>query len=1253
MANNNKTAQNLSGDVLPAVYISNVSLRDAKLSDHKEPKTSSPRATQAPPPREAALKPYIGTPSNVGLNGLPQTPVAIKNKTNTISALETTIEFTIRDVVQKESIDTWLFNNYFTKFLNIKVIQSTNEELSKELSRGKISAIRSKKFKNFARQKIIPVQKDDIKKTKGDSIEFDLKDYSSFVPDTGERVYEIPYETTFVLKDSKPRHLAYYAFVYMDMEAMATAYGISMHSSKFVKGRIAAEEVISKGSVRTTSFIFFVKETNQLWSGPKHRSRGRKWYTGKKNSLFSKELLVEEVPNKKIDDFREVDDLKARDLMLKTAQRLSQKLQKKQINRDRISIDSSDSYISDGIVSSKPDGRVDLIFHADLRKLVRTQSAFGSIFDATSNRRTREEIYLLSNIKSLKITRRRVKNVSSLNRLGTPVLSNLFDSSREIEEVIIYSSDEDGTLKKMSTESAGLKEVDSIAFLEGIRTFTATDSSIKELTDGIYQYGAIIEVEDGTIKFLNQKLDRLKQVKDKLWLYYVDSLIPRYIRKNGKFNVIFAKKYKNIARSTGTLLPWVEAIAVFVDVYTSIANYKKSPRNLAKKLNSMANPKTGSSEGIGALLDLIDEVINKLEDTLGGKRYPSQSALNLSKHSSPNQFKVSTMTIDRRFKDLHDSNMIKNVGVDFLGSDDRQDIGVKGVLVKDYINRIDQENSIYWKSTNLSNVSSALKKEYRNSTEVPADKTPLFNMSDTEWSYLTPSTIRGGSYTIDRLDAGKTLWEHDKYNAMASNIVATKTGNFLNPKQVPNALSPETKSKSLDTNKNNIRTQVQDSSLMNILSQAGVTLVEVGDPLKKGEAKTRDKAKTSASAVFSPGNPILEVQDFDKDTDTLDIEARKASAMNKINTENARAVGNIFVNHLSSTGNLNKPSPQSKSIPTQSSRGAMSQGNYDLASANNIVDNIRKSPLKAADFEKIPNQVRSLMFSNSNQTKNNFLATEQDLIKSPETSQMMKYNFDTFGKVQVLAGFSRDSQGNYIINKPKFIPLQQKILQRASNLTVLCKIDNYQNRELGIGLGTASRMKIYDNCFLMSTDQLTLLLAKRKKLARKVEIQNERAKNDLAKKEKRELVETISKPGISIEVEADMIKADEDLLLSSLTEEAKERLGVQEVKFVSSNQEKKKPEQKKEKQKNIEEVVDLSESIGPSVEEELLVELDLEEMMDMPHNYSESFPVSDNEKSTTFGDMSFETQEEEEEEEESQKGAFFSPKPSGGLLRNG
>ena len=1234
---NNKTAQNLSGDVLPAVYISNVSLRDAKLSDHRELKSPSARATEALPPREAALKTYTGISTNANLSVPSKILSTISNKANTTSALEATIEFTIHDVVQKDSIDTWLFNSDFTKFLNIKVIQSTDERLSKELSKGNIAAIRSKKFKNFARQKIIPVQKDNIKKTNGDSIEFDLKDYSSFVSDTGERVYEIPYEATFVLRNSKPLHLAYYAFVYMDMEAMAATYGISMHGSGFVKGRIAAEEVISKGSVRTTSFIFFVKETNHLWSGPKHRSRGRKWYTGKKNSLFSKELHTEEISNKKIDDFREVDDLKAQDLILKTAQRLSQKLQTKQSNRDRINIDSPDSYISDGIISSKPDGQVDLVFHADLRKLVRTQSAFGSIFDATSNRRAREEIYLLSNIKSLKITRRRVKNVSALNRLGTPVLSNLFDSSREIEEVIIYSSDEGGVLKKTFTELAGLKEVDNIAFLEGIRTFTVTDSSIKELTDGIYQYGAIIEVEDGTISFLNQKLDRLKQVKDKLWLYYVDSLIPRYIRKNGKFNVIFAKKYKNIARSSGTFLPWVEAIAVFVDVYTSIANYKKSPRTLAKKLNSMANPKTGSSEGIGALLNLIDEVINKLEDTLGGKRHPSQSSLNLSKHSSPNQFKVSTMTIDRRFKDLYDSNMIRNVGIDFLGSSDRQDIGIKGVLVKDYINRIDQENNIYWKSTNLNNVSSALKKEYRNSTEVPADKAPLFNMSDMEWSYLTPSTIRGASYTIDRLDAGKTLWEHDKYNAMASNLTATKTGNFLNPKQVPNALSPETQSKSLDTNKNGLRTQIRDSSLMNILSQAGVTLIEVGSPIREREkiAKGKGKIKTSASAVFSPGNPILEVQDFDKDTDTLDIELRKAAAKNKVNIENIRAVGNIFINHLSNSGNLDKPTPQSRSVPTQASSLTMSQNSYDLASMSNIVDNIRKSPLKPADFEKIPNQVRSLMFSNSDQTRNNFLATEQDLIRSPETSQMMKYNFDTFGKVQVLIGFSEDSQGNYIINKPKFVPLQQKILKRASSLTVLCKIDNYQNRELGIGLSATSRMKIYDNCFLMSTDQLTLLLAKRKKLTRK--------------KEKIQLIEAISKPGISIDVETDMVEADINNVLSSLTDEEKERLGVQEVKLTSSSQGKD-VQKKTPKQKDTEEIVDLSDSIGPSVEEELLIQLDLEEMIEMPHDYSESSPVSDNEKAATFGNVSFEIQEEEEEKE---KGTAFAFGSLGGPLTNG
>jgi hypothetical protein len=1330
----NVDTKNLPGDILPTVYISEIAIRSAKLSKLAPQEVASgnlkddetkrlPLAKGTPQISSSAVKAV-----NLDTNAEKKITRTLREKSNTISGLSVTLSLSIKDVVGKDQVSTWLFNSEFTRFLNIKIIQSTNPTLTKRLSRGNLKSLKEKRFKRQYKEKILSVQKDNVEKTKNKTADFDLKDFSSVVTETGERIYEIPYETEFTIRTNKPKHLAYFAFVYIDIRQMARFYGMDSIgiNSRVIKGITSAEKVINRGNVNTESFVFYLADTNQIWAGPKHRDKGV-WMTGKKNDPLSRVLRKEKVANKKINDYREVDDLQKSDLILKAALRQVQKLQKTQLNRDRVSYDAPDSYISSGIVSPKPNGEVNLLFHVDVRKLVRTQSAFGSIFDLTSNKRAKEEIYLLSNIKTLKITRRRVKNISSINRLGTTSYSNIFDASREIEQTVIFSSDEDGALKKKQEDKGGIREIGSVAFSSGVRTFTATDNSITDVTDGTYQYGVYVEVEDGTVKFLNKQLSKLVLAADKLRLYYIDSLNPRYLKKDGRFKDTFYKKYKNLARSSGQIVPWVRAIAAFIDVYSSITKLKQSPKKLAKKLNSMTNAETGNSAGIAALVALIDEVINKLEATLGSKRLPKQSSSLTSKKHGSQQYKVSVMTIDKYFKDLHDSDIVKNIGLDFVGKEGVEDVGIKAILTDDFFDRIKEENSIYWKDSDISTVGNKLSLEFSDTPQVPKDKKELFNLAETEMTFLTPSTIRGGNYSIDRMNVGKSVWDAGKYGAMASSLVATKSGNFINKRQRINSTFKGTERNTKDTADNNLRKQVQNDSVANVLSQMGVTIVDPGDitevkppqlsvpvsvvppggapptslagdrskgasldftvntkPIGESSLQTLtdcDGNPIPSNMVFDDTDPAVLVTDEEADSEDKRVATRKNIDNKKIRTESMRAIGNVFVNRASARGTLNKIGPQRKSARRKTKEKTASTSNYDLGGIQNLVDNIRKSPLKKGDFEKIPNQVRSLMFSESEQVNNNFLGMEQDPMKSPETSQMMRYNFDTFGKIEAFVGFAKDSEGNNIINKPKFVPLKKRLLERAKSGVVLCRIQNYENKQLRIGQNSSLNMKIYDNCFLVSTKQLSLLLVKKKKIETKMKIARRKEEIEAAKRaaamtaamapsnkqevkeksfieddieivlveevkkgdqtvaefaidaatapgalkeEKKKRVKKIEKAGgaVTIEVEADIVEADIENLIDSIvdedlvdvvrgdfsdsgsskdTDQSETLAGL----FSNKNKEKDKEEDKEE------DTLTLADIAGPSVEQQILQDLDQVTLLAPVGDYSESIEVEE------------------------------------------
>ena len=49
--------------------------------------------------------------------------------------LKITLDICLKDVVEKNQISTWLYDSEFTKYLSIKVIQSTSQRLSQQLKK--------------------------------------------------------------------------------------------------------------------------------------------------------------------------------------------------------------------------------------------------------------------------------------------------------------------------------------------------------------------------------------------------------------------------------------------------------------------------------------------------------------------------------------------------------------------------------------------------------------------------------------------------------------------------------------------------------------------------------------------------------------------------------------------------------------------------------------------------------------------------------------------------------------------------------------------------------------------------------------------------------------------------------------------------------------------------------------------------------------------------------------------------------------
>ena len=1190
----NVDTKSLTNTVLPTIYFSEISLREGKLTKYKPKKQQRNKKDRLNIKRKSKR---VSKEKTARVRG---------RAPNTMQGLNVTLSLVVKDVIEKDAISTWMANSEFTKFLYIKVVQSTNKRITSALQKGRLDILKLEKNKQHCKIITLPVQKND----------FDLKDYTRIHSSSGERVYEIPYETEILIKDSEPRHLAYFAYAFLDINALAAEYGMEFNRQQNFKGTVTEEVVIQRNKVNTTAYIFYVKETNQIWLGGVHK-KGNKWYTGNSQVKFPKELRREKVSNHKVKDFRQIAKLDANVLKMKPALRAYQKYEKPQLNRDQIRTDAPDSYISQGMISPKPSGAATFLFHVDFRKLVREQSAFGGIIDSSTNPRAIEEIYLLSRITSLKILRRRIDQVAAINKLGTPVQSTIFDPSRNVVRTIVESGDKNGVLRKKTTDNGAIRELDNLVFSNGVRTFTGTDNDILEVTDGVYQYGVSMELVDGTVIFLNQALDKLIEANKSLSLYHQDAISPRYIQKNGKFSPILSKKYKRLRQR-----PWATAIATFIEVQTSISKLPRPPKTMAKILNSMVNPVTGTAPGIFALIEMINSLVLQIQYSLGNKRQIKQTSVNVGKNPTKSTYKVSTLGIDKFFKDLHDSNFPRNFGVDFLGNDGIEDVGTKAVLFEDVFKRVQQENEIYWSEPDMASNAEILKAENTGTKRLPADTAAIMNLQSVEFGYLTPALYRGGVYEVQRTDMGESVWDAQKYNAMASCIVAVESGNHTNLTQGPPASKSPKRAK--DTRANPLRVNTQDRSNNSILSQIGVTIVE---PSEEGLAEFSSLDKAAATKLLVSAQRILPSDDpintiatsecsNEADSDNEEIQQRKRRKIKQRNKENKRAVSQIFTNNLSATGALKgrkRRGQKRKSNFTKNSGTTTPVSDYNLYSAYNVLDLIRQSPLDNKSLQKVPNQLRSLMFSDSDSTKNDWQSQPMDPIKAPETSQMMRMNYDTFGKIEVFMGFKKDGKGNNIVLKPKFRMLNKKIIEDSEAGVLLCRIEHYKNNLLGIGINSGLDMQIFDNYFLMAKSDLIVLTNKMKKITNQAR-KDQKAAN--------KLVESVVKGGSEeeiAEVSTAMVQADLEKIETSIAQPLM-------VDTPPTDTSAKQPPTKKNKnkkktstaQKPLDEIVTLDDTMGPPVSEEILDMLEVEEKQEMIADYSSSGTAKQGDDSAGF-----------------------------------
>ena len=423
----------------------------------------------------------------------------------------------------------------------------------------------------------------------------------------GNRVYKFNFEIQPIVRPDIA-NLRFYILPYINVKGFVEQLARSSGADDFdflleeeelqnymhyFVGNPTIEMVVEDGSVVDRSSIFLVSETigpykeGEQWKGPAHYHPVGSpagdgytgWMGGEKHSQQSQQprLRIHNVQNNKIQDNRALD----------RAQRFEYNLALMDIPEFLPATKTADHTGKNMYEALSPFTEIHttrdvrgwnkLFFGIDLETIILQNSPIAALYRELP---WEQRLEILSNteINSIQIIRKQVKNFASMNSLGAPSsnYSNIAPRGYEVvEQVIVESNDapaffnrvergvgyttknkilqqsktsNNATIGKISevTDILANKRVgnyteaslrNNFSYHGKVRFFTAQDQSAAELNGGSYQYGVKVEIVDKTMDEFKSRKARLEQLLSELKQYY------SLLMDNKNYNIALNKPY--------------------------------------------------------------------------------------------------------------------------------------------------------------------------------------------------------------------------------------------------------------------------------------------------------------------------------------------------------------------------------------------------------------------------------------------------------------------------------------------------------------------------------------------------------------------------------------------------------------------------------------------------------------------------------------------------------------------------------------
>lgn len=703
-----------------------------------------------------------------------------KNKSD--KSLKVTINLIVNEKITDDNIATWFDKNEIIKYIEIKLFQSTDSRLTEILSSGidmldlidpnktvspddlryiyagyiydtnELESLNQKFLRHSSLKKM------SLNKLK--NLNNSVDEFKSYVDDAGNQIYEITYVATFIIPHEFPSHLAYFALSSFNIEELSKDYKLKLDSSNLenLLKKTSSDIVIENAETVGKTFIFYDRN-GQIWSGPTIQSENGNWFTGVEINELSKPLVRSVVNNSKVQDNRSFKKLSSN----------IESLFNKYLNNNITKISANTStvptkkevYFSELMLARGKDGDSKFLFAINIDKLITEKSIYGNLIK--TSKKLRDEILKNCTIKSLTLYRRRVKQDGKNY--------NIFDLNEPVDYIINSRDSSANSFININNNRASLRESFILTNNEKqyLRYFTGVDKTMSDVTTGIYQYYADLEIEDGTIDYVQSQIELLSLARVELQKYYEIAAIPGttkikleiqdphiqhpsetasskqyqapyYDLISNQFTQEFERLMKQKYPTDNLLLaPWISAVSVYVtvlDIFTDFLDNVVQRQKYLKDLHSAVSPSTGNLQGIMTVIGLIDNLTNILSKSIGITTTisPRKFGAGSEKLASFSRSARETIKVKKIFNEIFDSEIAKDYAYDYLslGEDDtKNDDGIRVINGDDFNERITAETL-----KNFNSPEDSLNINFAQNNILLDD-----SIENTNFTYITPTRI--------------------------------------------------------------------------------------------------------------------------------------------------------------------------------------------------------------------------------------------------------------------------------------------------------------------------------------------------------------------------------------------------------------------------------------------------------------------------------------------------------------------------------